>query len=144
MVNQQRKENAMTKPTPTEHVRIGAISAAIWANTTDSGTRYGVTIERLYRDPESGNWKSTSSFNRDDMLVLAKVADLVHTRIYELQARDRSQDREGPSHCAWGPPRRQLHHQLHHRGPLVRKCGPKPRDERGSIERVCLTGRTGP
>ncbi len=86
----------MTKPTPTDHVRIGAISAAIWANPTETGTRYGVTFERLYRDPESGSWKSTSSFNRDDMLVLAKVADLVHTRIYELQAKDRSQDRDAP------------------------------------------------
>ncbi|MBX3360128.1 MAG: hypothetical protein KF912_02695 [Phycisphaeraceae bacterium] len=86
----------MTKSTPTDHVRIGAISAAIWANPTEKGIRYSVTIERLYRDPESGNWKSTSSFNRDDMLVVAKVSDLVHTRIHELQSKDRTQDRDAP------------------------------------------------
>lgn len=86
----------MTKSTPTDHVRIGAISAAIWANPTEKGVRYSVTIERLYRDPESGSWKSTSSFNRDDMLVVAKVCDLVHTRIHELQSKDRTQDRDAP------------------------------------------------
>lgn len=96
MVNQQRKERTMTKPTPIDHIRIGAINAAIWANETDSGIRYGITFERLYRDPESGSWKSTASFNRDDLLVIAKVADWAHTRIHELQAQDRSQNRDGP------------------------------------------------
>lgn len=82
------------KPTPADTVRLGAISAAIWANPTERGTRYAVTFERGYRDAETGHWKSTSNFNRDDLLVLGKVADRAHTRIHELQAQDRAQDRE--------------------------------------------------
>ncbi len=86
--------NTNTKPQPVDHVRIGAISAAIWENQTENGVRHGVTIERLYRDAESGKWKSSSTFNRDDLLVLAKVADLAHTRVHELQAKSRTQGRD--------------------------------------------------
>ena len=82
-----------TKPTPIDHVRLGSISAAIWSNPTENGPRYGVTIERLYRDPQSGDWRSSQTFGRDDLLVLAKVADRAHTRIHELQAEDRAQSR---------------------------------------------------
>jgi hypothetical protein len=41
-------------------------------------------LSRLYRDGEE--WRSLESFGRDDLLVLAKVADLAHTWICE-QAR---------------------------------------------------------
>lgn len=83
-----------TKPQPADHVRLGSISAAIWANETEKGVRYGVSFERLYKDPQSGKWKSSATFNRDDLLVLAKVSDLAHSRIHELQAQSRSQDRD--------------------------------------------------
>tara|TARA_R110000744_G_scaffold355384_1_gene461907 strand:+ start:12009 stop:12401 length:393 start_codon:yes stop_codon:yes gene_type:complete len=100
MVNQQRKEHTMTKPTPIDHIRFGAINAAIWANQTDSGTRYGITFERLYRDPESGKWKSSQSFNRDDLLIIAKVADQAHSRVYELQTLERNQSRDDSGDAA--------------------------------------------
>ena len=39
------------------------------------------------------DWKSTTSFGREDLLLLAKVADLTHTRIHELQRQEaKSQD----------------------------------------------------
>ena len=31
------------------------------------------------------NWDRTPAFGRDDLLTVAKVADLANTRIYELQ-----------------------------------------------------------
>ncbi len=65
-------------------VRIGSIKAAIWTNGNSGGIRHSVTFERLYKDGDNG-WKSTRSFSRDDLLVLAKVADLTYTRILELQ-----------------------------------------------------------
>ena len=75
---------------PIDHVRFGAIQAAIWKNTDNEGrTRYGVTFERLYRDAE-GNWKSTNSFSRDELVIVAKVADRANTRVYELQTVDRT------------------------------------------------------
>jgi hypothetical protein len=54
--------------------------------------RYNVTLERLHRDADE-KWQSTGSFGRDDLLVLAKVADQAHTRIHELQAADREASR---------------------------------------------------
>jgi hypothetical protein len=52
-------------------------------NLTTPGPRFSVTFERLYR--EEGVWKSSSNFGRDDLLVLAKVADLAHTWTAEAE-----------------------------------------------------------
>lgn len=73
---------------PVHEVRLGTIRAAIWANETDSGTWYNVTFERSYRDGD--NWKTSASYGRDDLLVLAKVADLAHTWIAN-QPRERQE-----------------------------------------------------
>lgn len=64
---------------PAHEIRIGSIKAALWRNETQHGARYGVTFSRLYRDGEQ--WKSSDSFSRDDLLVLAKVADRAHSWI---------------------------------------------------------------
>ena len=44
---------------------------------------YRVHIIRLFRGGLS--WDRTPEFGRDDLLTVAKVADLANTRIYELQ-----------------------------------------------------------
>jgi hypothetical protein len=56
---------------PAHEVRLGAIKAAIWQNSTDSGVRYNVTFERLYN--QEGEWRSTNSFGRDDSCCWAKL-----------------------------------------------------------------------
>ena len=66
---------------PVHEVRLGGIKAAIWQNQTEAGVRYNVTFERLYN--QEGEWRSTSSFGRDDLLLLGKVADQAHTWIIE-------------------------------------------------------------
>lgn len=72
---------------PVEEIRIGAVKAAIWKNMVDQGNNsrpiYNVSFQRLYRDSQ-GRWQCSESFGRDDLLVLAKVADQAHTRICEL------------------------------------------------------------
>ncbi len=70
---------------PAHEVRIGRIKATIWANPTEqAGLRYGVTVSRLYKDQDgAGEWKSSESFGRDDLLTLAKVLDLAHTWIHQ-------------------------------------------------------------
>ena len=73
----------MANPQKPVEVRIGAIKATIWRNETETGLRHNATFSRLYKDGDE--WKSTSSFGRDDLLVLAKVADLAHSRIFALQ-----------------------------------------------------------
>ena len=74
----------MANQKPVDEVRIGRVKATIWRNGTDEQPRYNVTFSRLYK--EDVEWKSTQSFGRNDLLVLAKVADLAHTRIFQLPA----------------------------------------------------------
>ena len=68
---------------PVHEIRFGRIKAAIWANSTRDGMRYNVTFSRIYKDDESGQWKDSASFGRDDLPLVAKAADLAHTWIYE-------------------------------------------------------------
>ena len=83
----ERKDADMAKK-PVHEIRLGRIRAAIWENETQNGTRYNVTLSRLYRDGDQ--WKDSSSFGRDDLLLVAKVADEVHTWIYS-QSQTRSE-----------------------------------------------------
>ena len=66
-----------------DEIRIGRVKATIWRNGTEDHPRHNVTFSRLYKD-DAGEWKSTQSFGRSDLLVLAKVADQAHSRIFEL------------------------------------------------------------
>ena len=63
---------------------------------------YNVTIDRLWKDDDQANeggevikrgeWHQSQSFGRDDLLIVAKVADLCHTWIYrEIQDQAREQ-----------------------------------------------------
>ena len=84
----------MANQKPTHTVRIGAVKAAIWENRKDGGrTRCNVTFSKRYRDAE-GQWKTTHSFGRNDLLVLAKVADQAHSQILVLEA-EQSEDTNG-------------------------------------------------
>jgi hypothetical protein len=77
--------NMSIKERPIHEVRFGSIKAAIWRNETDLGPRYGITFERLYRSDQG--WSSTTSFGRDDLLLLAKVANEVHSFIHQQSDR---------------------------------------------------------
>jgi len=80
---QEPKAEAVANRKPIHEIRMGRIKAAIWQNETDNGIRYNVTVGRLYKDGES--WTQTESFGRDDLPVLAKVADQAHTFIFQKQ-----------------------------------------------------------
>ncbi|MCP5521855.1 MAG: hypothetical protein H7A46_09950 [Verrucomicrobiales bacterium] len=67
---------------PVHEIRLGPIKAAIWANDTPSGHRHNVTFTRLFRDVANSCWRSSDSFGRDDLLLLAKVADAAHSWIH--------------------------------------------------------------
>jgi hypothetical protein len=81
----------MAKQKPIHEVRLGSVKAAIWENQTESGTRHNVTVSRIYKDGEE--WKSTDSFGRDDLLLLAKVLDQAHTWIFENANRGNEKSR---------------------------------------------------
>ena len=71
----------MEKKQPVHQIKLASVKASIWENSTESGPRYNVTFARLYKD--GNEWKFSDSFGRDDLLVLAKVADQAHTFICE-------------------------------------------------------------
>lgn len=77
---------------PVHEVRLGRIRASIWANPTEGDVRYSVTITRLYKPTDAEKWASTDSFYRDDLLVVAKVADLANTWIYEHAGREKTDE----------------------------------------------------
>ena len=95
---------APSKDKPVRVVRIRNIRGNIWANRLQSGqVVYNVTIDRLWKDDDQtneggevikrGEWHQSQSFGRDDLLLVAKVADLCHTWIYRKiqdQAREQS------------------------------------------------------
>jgi hypothetical protein len=66
---------------PVHEIRVGRIRAAIWENETQNGSLHNVTFNRSYRDGD--NWKNSTSFGRDDLLLVAKVADMAHTWIFQ-------------------------------------------------------------
>ena len=84
MSNTKQNDTAQTKTPPVAKIRVDLINASIWKNQTDKGTFYNVTFESRYRDSE-GNWKSSHSYTANDLLALAKAADLAHTKIIELR-----------------------------------------------------------
>lgn len=57
---------------PAHEIRINGVRATIWKNDTEKGPRYNTTFERCYRDGEQ--WKTSDSFGRDDLLLLAHIA----------------------------------------------------------------------
>ena len=69
-----------TKTKPVHEVRLGSVRAAIWKNENNGVVRCNTTFTRLYKDGDQ--WKSSDSFGRDELLVLAKVADLAHSWIH--------------------------------------------------------------
>ena len=66
---------------PVHEVRLGRVKAAIWRNETESGVFHNVTFCRLYREGEE--WRRAESFGRDDLPLIAKVADRAHSWIFE-------------------------------------------------------------
>ncbi|MCA9148128.1 MAG: hypothetical protein KDA92_02450 [Planctomycetales bacterium] len=65
---------------PVHEIRLGRVRAAIWENETTNGSRYNVTVSRLYKDGES--WKDSNSLGRDDLPLAAKVLDSCHSWIF--------------------------------------------------------------
>lgn len=82
----------MNKPVKT--FRRGAVSAAIWSEIrTFNGnqvTSHRIKFERSYR---SGNeWKYTTSFQPDDLLNVASLADEAHKYLTLKQTENKPAD----------------------------------------------------
>jgi len=74
----------MSETRPVHEIRLGRVKAAIWRNETKNGNMHNVTIQRLYKTDDG--WATTTSFGREDLPLVAKVADMAHTWIYQQHA----------------------------------------------------------
>lgn len=68
---------------PIHEIRLSRVKAAVWQNSTDNGVFYNVTVSRLYRDGD--HWKSSDSFGRDELPLLASVANQAWQWILQKQ-----------------------------------------------------------
>ena len=57
---------------PVHKIRHGAVSASIWRQETDKGPLFNVTFQRAYK--ESDVWKHSTSFGRQNLLVISLIA----------------------------------------------------------------------
>lgn len=63
-------------------MRMGRIVGAIWKHTQDDGkVWFNVTFSRIYKDSQN-NWARSDSFGKNDLPLLAKIADQCHTWMY--------------------------------------------------------------
>jgi len=77
-----------TKKEPVYKFRMGRIVGTLWYNEREDGKgRHSVQIEKLYKPNGEDGWKRTGSFSRDDLPLVAKVADHCHSWIHAIWRR---------------------------------------------------------
>lgn len=78
----------MTQQTPIAKFRAGQVSAALWENEIQTGGRTATilkaTIQRRYKDTD-GQWKSSTSFSRNEIPLAIHCLQKAFERIVELQ-----------------------------------------------------------
>jgi hypothetical protein len=75
MKNQTNPTTSGTQPA--HKIRYGALSASIWRQEGDKGPMFNVSFQRSYK--EGDGWKTSTSFGRNDLLVIGLIA----TRAFE-------------------------------------------------------------
>ena len=88
----QNKNTATASNLPVKTFRLGRIKAAVWENEADQKF-YTVTFARTYVD-DANKYHDTVSFGRDDLPLVAKMADQVHTFIFERLAELKTKQNE--------------------------------------------------
>src|SRR5262249_35841122 len=77
------------KQRPAGEIRYSRPRATIWKQESDKGPWYSVVLTRSYQDAQ-GDWQRSSSFGRDDLLLVAKLCDQAHSWIHRQTAKDAS------------------------------------------------------
>lgn len=89
----QPKNAAASSKLPVKTFRLGRIKAAVWENETANKTFFNVTFARTYMDDDK-QYHDADSFGRDDLPLVAKVADQAHTFIFEQLAKLKAEQSE--------------------------------------------------
>jgi hypothetical protein len=80
----ENKNSPAASNLPVKTFRLGRIKAAVWENQAEQKF-YSVTFARTYVD-EANSYHDSDSFGRDDLPLVAKLADQAHTFIFERLA----------------------------------------------------------
>jgi hypothetical protein len=89
----RENKNVTASPNlPVKTFRLGRIKAAVWENEGEQKF-YSVTLARTYVD-EANNYHDSDSFGRDDLPLVAKLADQAHTFIFERLAEMKTKQSE--------------------------------------------------
>ncbi|MFT3784151.1 MAG: hypothetical protein QM790_19255 [Nibricoccus sp.] len=89
----QPKNATASSKLPVKTYRLGRIKAAVWENEADNKKFFNVTFARTYVD-DAKQYHDTDSFGRDDLPLVAKLADRAHTFIFELIAKLKAEQGE--------------------------------------------------
>ena len=71
---------------PVDTIRDRELKATIWERLGEKGTFYIVEISRTYKD-EEGNYKTSHSYSQDQLLRVARLADIAYNEIAILYAK---------------------------------------------------------
>ena len=73
----------MSQPSrPVHEIKLGRIRASVWLNEGSKDVCwYSVSVTRAYREGE--RWKESSSFSRDDLPIVSKVAEMAYRWIWD-------------------------------------------------------------
>lgn len=84
------------KKLPVHRIAKRSLEGSIWANETEAGVRFAVTLDRTYRTAD-GEWHSTKSLDRDSLLLAAEVLREASQWIYAEEERRRRERRQASS-----------------------------------------------
>lgn len=88
--NAPQTKNTSGTNAPVQTFRLGRIKAAVWENEADRKKFYNVTFARTYMG-EDKQLHDADSFGRDDLPLVAKLADRAHTFIFERLAEQKAE-----------------------------------------------------
>ena len=78
---------------PVHEIKLGRVRASIWTNVGHlQSVWFNVSISRVYRDGDE--WKTTTSFGRDDLPIVAKAAELAYGWIWKQASQSNSGSEE--------------------------------------------------
>ena len=89
----QSKNTTASSKLPVKTFRLGRIKAAVWENEADNKKFFNVTFARTYVD-DAKQYHDTDSFGRDDLPLVAKLADHAHTFVFEQLAKLKAEQSE--------------------------------------------------
>ncbi|MEO0851905.1 MAG: hypothetical protein AAFY15_00155 [Cyanobacteria bacterium J06648_11] len=73
---------------PLDTIRDGSLKATIWKRETENRPFYSVELTRSYTD-QDGKWHDASSFVGDELLRIARLAQLAYDETLYHRQKDR-------------------------------------------------------